>query len=65
VNNFGLRSAGKIGGIISLMESLGGGLGIWLTGVLYDRHQSYEQAFMLILALVFADCCSGPRSAAR
>jgi len=59
VNNFGLRSAGKIGGIISLMESLGGGLGIWLTGVLYDRHQSYEQAFMLILALVFAGLLLG------
>jgi MFS family permease len=54
VNNFGLRSAGKIGGIISLMESLGGGLGIWLTGVLYDRHDSYQQAFYLILGLVFA-----------
>jgi sugar phosphate permease len=59
VNNFGLRSAGKIGGIISLMESLGGGLGIWLTGVLYDRHDSYQQAFYLILGLVFAGLLLG------
>jgi len=52
VSNFGLRAAGKIGGVISLMESLGGGLGIWLTGVLYDRYDSYQQAFSLILGLV-------------
>jgi sugar phosphate permease len=59
VNNFGLRSAGKIGGIISLMESLGGGLGIWLTGVLYDRSDSYQTAFSLILALVFVGLLLG------
>ena len=52
VNNFGLRAAGKIGGVISLMESMGGGLGIWLTGVLYDRSASYQSAFLLILGLV-------------
>jgi cyanate permease len=59
VNNFGLRSAGKIGGVISLMESLGGGLGIWLTGVLYDRNDSYLQAFLLILGLVLAGMLLG------
>ncbi len=59
VNNFGLRSAGKIGGIISLMESLGGGLGIWLTGVLYDRSDSYQSAFSLILGLVFVGLLLG------
>lgn len=59
VNNFGLRSAGKIGGVISLMESLGGGLGIWLTGVLYDRTDSYQQAFLLILGLVFTGLLLG------
>jgi len=45
--------------VISLMESLGGGLGIWLTGVLYDRSDSYEQAFLLILGLVFAGLLLG------
>ncbi len=59
VNNFGLRAAGKIGGVISLMESLGGGLGIWLTGVLYDRTDSYQQAFLLILGLVVAGLLVG------
>jgi cyanate permease len=59
VSNFGLKSAGKIGGVISLMESLGGGLGIWLTGVLYDRTDSYSQAFLLILGLVFAGLLLG------
>ena len=59
VNNFGLRAAGKIGGMISLMESLGGGLGIWLTGVLYDRTDSYQQPFLLILGLVFAGLLLG------
>jgi sugar phosphate permease len=59
VNNFGLKSAGKIGGVISLMESLGGGLGIWLTGVLYDRTDSYQQAFLLILGLVLTGLLLG------
>lgn len=52
VNNFGLRAAGKIGGAVSLMESLGGGLGIWLTGVLFDRHGNYGVAFTTIAVLV-------------
>jgi cyanate permease len=54
VSNFGLREAGRIGGAISLMESLGGGLGIWLTGVLYDRSGSYGGPFLLIAGLVSA-----------
>ncbi|MEZ5500576.1 MAG: MFS transporter [Steroidobacteraceae bacterium] len=52
VNNFGLRSLGKINGVISTMESLGGGLGIWLTGVLFDRYGSYQVAFGTIAVLV-------------
>ncbi|MCZ8129794.1 MAG: MFS transporter [Steroidobacteraceae bacterium] len=52
VNNLGLRNAGTINGSISFMESLGGGLGIWLTGVLYDRQGSYEDAFRLLVVLV-------------
>lgn len=52
VNNLGLRNAGTINGSISFMESLGGGLGIWLTGILYDRHGSYEVAFRWLVVLV-------------
>ena len=37
----------------------GGGLGIWLTGVLYDRTDSYQQAFLLILGLVFTGLLLG------
>ena len=59
VNNFGLKAAGRIGGLISLMESLGAGLGIWLTGALYDRYDSYQVAFTLILGLVVAGLLLG------
>jgi MFS family permease len=52
VNNLGLRNAGTINGTISFMESLGGGLGIWLTGVLYDHYGSYEVAFRSLAVLV-------------
>jgi MFS family permease len=52
VNNLGLRNAGTINGTISFLESLGGGLGIWITGVLYDRYGSYETAFRLLAVLV-------------
>ena len=52
VNNFGLRAAGKIGGMVSFMESLGGGLGIWLTGVMFDRYGDYGVAFTTIAVLV-------------
>jgi MFS family permease len=53
VNNFGLREIGRINGSVSFMESLGGGLGIWLTGVLYDQFGSYEIPFDVIAAGVF------------
>jgi sugar phosphate permease len=52
VNDLGLRNAGTINGTISFLESLGGGLGIWLTGVLYDRYGSYEVAFRALVVLV-------------
>ncbi len=50
VNNFGLKEIGRINGSISFLESLGGGLGIWLTGTLYDRFKSYEVPFDVIAA---------------
>lgn len=52
VNDLGLRAAGTINGAISFLEALGGGLGIWLTGALYDRYGSYEVAFRAIAGLV-------------
>ena len=52
VSNFGLKAIGKINGSISSMESLGGGLGIWLTGRLFDVWGSYEMPFLVLLGCV-------------
>lgn len=52
INTFGLKSAGKILGTITVMDALGGGLGIWLTGVLYGINNSYDIAFTVFLALI-------------
>ena len=52
VNCFGLQSAGKILGTIAVLDCLGGGLGIWLTGVLYTQYQNYQVAFIVFVVLV-------------
>jgi len=52
VNNFGLKAIGKINGTVSSMEAFGGGLGIWLTGVLFDRYGSYQMPFLVLLGCV-------------
>jgi MFS family permease len=58
MNTFGLRDAGKILGTITILDAIGGGLGIWLTGVMYDRTGSYELPFMIFAGLVgFALIC--------
>ncbi|MSR00604.1 MAG: MFS transporter [Gammaproteobacteria bacterium] len=53
VSNFGLREIGRINGSISFMESLGVGLGSWLTGKLYDAYGSYQVAFIVLACIVF------------
>jgi len=45
VNNFGLREIGRINGSISFMESIGVGLGSWITGKLFDEFGSYQVPF--------------------
>jgi MFS family permease len=52
VNNFGLKSIGKINGTVSSMESFGGGLGIWITVVLFDVSGSYRVPFLVLLGCV-------------
>ena len=52
VNNFGLKAIGKINGSVSSMESFGGGLGIWLTGKLFDDYGSYQVPFLVLLGCV-------------
>ncbi len=53
MDSFGTRAGGKILGTITVLDAVGGGLGIWLTGVLFDRSKSYDSAFALIATLVF------------
>ena len=53
MDSFGTRAGGKILGTITVLDAIGGGLGIWITGVLFDRTKSYESAFALIALLVF------------
>lgn len=58
MNSFGTRNAGKILGTITILDATGGGLGIWLTGVMYDATGSYELPFAIFSGLVvFALLC--------
>ena len=52
VNAFGLSSAGKILGTITLLDATSGGLGVWVTALLYDHFGSYHVAFLVIFILV-------------
>ena len=49
---FGLKAGGKILGTITVLDALGGGLGPWITGVLYDQTKSYQAGFAVIAVLV-------------
>lgn len=53
VNNFGLREIGRINGTISLLESVGVGIGSWAAGRLFDIYGNYQVAFQMIAASVF------------
>jgi MFS family permease len=52
VNNFGLSHAGKILGVITLIDATAGGVGSWLTNVLFARHQSYELSYQIMAGLM-------------
>lgn len=52
VNAFGLGSAGKILGTITLLDATTAGLGIWVTAKIFDITKSYHIAFSLICALI-------------
>ena len=53
VDSFGLRAAGKVLGTVAVFEAVGGGLGIWITGLLYDQTGSYRVPFVVMSALIF------------
>jgi MFS family permease len=52
VECFGLRATGKILGTITVLDAIGGGLGIWLTGLLYDTTRSYQVPFTVLVVLI-------------
>ena len=49
---FGMKAFGKIMGTMSILDAFGGGMGMWLTGVLYDKTGSYTLPFNVIAVLV-------------
>ncbi len=52
INNFGLTHAGKILGVITLIDASSGGLGAWLTNQLFAREQSYALSYQLMVVLM-------------
>ena len=51
---FGPRHLGKILGAITVLDTLGGGLGPAVIGDIFDRTGSYNQAFIMVTGLVVA-----------
>ncbi len=49
---FGIIALGKIMGVINILDTIGGGLGPYITGVLYDVTQGYLIPFLLISVLL-------------
>ena len=54
INLFGLRDAGEINGSVSLAEAVGGGIGIYMTGLLYDIYGGYAPAFLGVVGVMAA-----------
>lgn len=52
ITTFGVKSAGKIGGVISVFEGIGSGVGAWLTGLISDQTGSYSASFWLVVVLL-------------
>ena len=51
-DTFGVRDLGKILGTITVLDTFGGGMGPFLTGLMYDAFGSYKLPFTLIAILV-------------
>jgi MFS family permease len=52
VNNFGITHTGKILGTITMLDAMAGGLGGWLTGVMFDKFGNYHVAFYVFCTLM-------------
>ncbi len=61
INAFGLKAAGKILGVLVMVEAIGGGVGIFLTGALFDAYKSYQVPFIIISGVLFASLLAGTR----
>jgi MFS family permease len=48
---FGVRALGEIFGVIAIAATLGGAIGPWIAGVLFDRTGSYETVLPLAVGL--------------
>lgn len=59
------RRYGEILGVMSLLALMGGGIGPWLTGYLYDLNDNYRAAFWVAIALcgvsIFSVWMTAPR----
>ncbi len=53
ITTFGVKNAGKINGLISTFEAVGGGLGIWLTGYISDKTGDYSMSFYVVVVFLF------------
>jgi MFS family permease len=49
---FGLKAAGRVLGTRTVLDAIGGGLGPWVTGWLFDRTGSYQVPFLVVSALI-------------
>jgi MFS family permease len=54
IQRFGLRASGRILGTITILDAIGGGLGPWVTGLLYDLEGSYRLPFLAMTLLLLA-----------
>ncbi|MCC5825047.1 MFS transporter [Alkalimonas sp.] len=52
INSFGLKASGRLLGTITILDAIGGGLGIYLTGKIFDIYGSYHNAFIIYIVLV-------------
>ncbi len=52
VQNFGLRSTGKIMGLVAIFDCVGGGLGSYVMASIFDATQSYRPAFWMLSGMI-------------
>jgi MFS family permease len=52
MDSFGLKAGGKILGTITVLDALGGGLGPWVSGVLFDKTGNYQASFLVVSGLI-------------